>query len=95
MFLGCWHVVLAQWLRVALRDALAAIDSPVVKEVTADPHGRVVITHMAELAQHGLWGTPGADLARWYHDTLPNALPPKVAGGEFDADASLPDTLEV
>jgi hypothetical protein len=84
VLLVCWNVVLSRWLRVALTDELTAIGSPMAGEVTADPSGRIVVTHMAELAQHGVKGAVGSDTARWYHETLPNGLTPKVTGGEFD-----------
>ncbi len=60
------------------------IGSPMAGEVTADPSGRVVVVHVAELARHGVEGDPGPDVVRWHDDTLPNRLSPKVTGGEFD-----------
>lgn len=82
--LACWNVVLANWLRAALRRQLADAGSPMADEVTADPTGRVVVAHIAELAIHGAPDPPVAELSAWYHEQLPNALTPVVTDGEFD-----------
>lgn len=84
VLLTCWNVMLGRWLRAALRDALTAIGSPVAEQVTDDPDGRVVVTHVAALAEHGTDAAPGEDLSAWFHDTLPEALTPQVTAGEFD-----------
>ena len=84
VLLVCWNVVLGNWLRGALTGQLRAAASPVADEVTADPTGRVVVAHVAELARHGVEGEPGDDLATWYHDVLPSALTPAITAGEFD-----------
>jgi hypothetical protein len=84
VLLACWNVMLAHWLRAALRERLRAAGSPMAEEVTADPTGRVVVAHVAELAEHGAQGAPDGDLSVWYHETLPEALTPAVTGGEFD-----------
>jgi hypothetical protein len=85
VLLVCWNIVLARWLRTALADQLRAAGSPVAAEVTADPGGRVVVTHLAELAGHAVEGGPEGDLQEWFHDTLPSELHAGVTGGEFDA----------
>lgn len=83
--LACWNVVLAAWLRPALRVELEAMDSPAADEVTADPSGRVVVSHLGGLARHGLdGGTPDVDESVLYHEVLPSALTPAVTDGEFD-----------
>jgi hypothetical protein len=84
VLLACWNVVLGNWLRAALTEQLRAAGSPLADEVTADPTGRVVVTHVAELARHGVEGEPGDDLGTWYHDVLPSALSPAITAGEFD-----------
>lgn len=84
VLLGCWNVLLAHWLRGALRAELAAIGSPAADEVTSEPHGRVVVSHLVELARHGTDEGPAGDLATWYHDTLPMQLTPATCRGEFD-----------
>ncbi len=88
VLLGCWNVVLARWLRGALHRELAAIDSPAADEVTADPRGRVVVSHLVDLARHGAAAEPadalGEDRHTWYHETLPSGLTPAVTDGEFD-----------
>ena len=88
VLLVCWNVVLSHWLRAALREELAAIGSPVAAQVTADPTGRVVVTHVADLAAQAPAAAaapdPPADPARWYHETLPGLLTPAVTAGEFD-----------
>jgi hypothetical protein len=84
VLLACWNVMLAHWLRTALREQLRAAGSPMAEEVTADPTGRIVVAHLAELAEHGTDGQAGHDLATWYHELLPEALTPAVTGGEFD-----------
>ncbi|MGM0619246.1 MAG: ATP-binding domain-containing protein [Actinomycetota bacterium] len=84
VLLGCWNVMLAHWLREALRTELQAIGSPAADEVTSDPDGRVVVSHLVELARHGTKDEPGDDLATWYHETLPMQLGPATCRGEFD-----------
>jgi hypothetical protein len=84
VLLACWNVVLARWLRLALRDELAALRSPAADAVTADPTGRVVVSHVAALAAAAVGDEPGDDLTTWFYDTLPNALTPAVTDGEFD-----------
>ena len=84
VLLACWNVMLAQWLRDALRADLEAIGSPAAKEVTSDPTGKVVVSHLVDLARHGTDEEPSDDLATWYHDTLPMQLSPATCGGEFD-----------
>jgi hypothetical protein len=85
VLLVCWNVVLAGWLRTALREQLRRVGSPLAEEVTADPTGRIVVAHLADLARHGTTGRPpDDDLATWYHETLPTALTPAVTGGDFD-----------
>jgi hypothetical protein len=85
VLLACWNVMLASWLRAALREQLRASGSPIADEVTDDPAGRVVVAHVAALAEHAVDGAaPDDDLATWYHETLPEALTPAVTEGEFD-----------
>jgi hypothetical protein len=86
VLLACWNVVLANWLRAALADQLRRAGSPLADEVTADPTGRVVVAHVAELAAHGSDGAPdgAGDLSSWYLEELPEALTPAVTDGEFD-----------
>ena len=84
VLLACWNVMLAHWLRSALREQLRVAGSPVAEEVTADPSGRVVVAHVAELAAHGTEEAAGDDLSAWYHETLPELLTPAVTDGEFD-----------
>jgi Mrp family chromosome partitioning ATPase len=88
VLLVCWNVVLSHWLRAALRDELAAIGSPVAEQVTADPTGQVVVTHVADLAARAPAAAaapdPPVDPARFYHETLPGLLTPAVTAGEFD-----------
>jgi hypothetical protein len=85
VLLACWNVMLAGWLRAALREQLRASGSPVADEVTADPAGRVVVAHVAALAEHAVEGAaPDDELATWYHETLPEALTPAVTDGDFD-----------
>ena len=84
VLLACWNVVLANWLRAALAAQLRQAGSPLADEVTADPTGRVVVAHVAELARHGTVGAPDGDLAGWYLEELPEALTPAVTAGEFD-----------
>jgi hypothetical protein len=84
VLLTCWNVMLGHWMREALRHELSALGSPAAEEVTDDPRGRVVVTHVADLARHGTTDRPGDDLVTWYQDELPNALTPAVTGGEFD-----------
>ena len=88
VLLVCWNVVLSHWLRAALHDELTAIGSPVAEQVTAEPTGQVVVTHVAGLAARAPTAAaapdPPADPARWYHETLPGLLTPAVTAGEFD-----------
>jgi hypothetical protein len=84
VLLACWNVVLANWLRAALAMQLRRTGSPLADEVAADPTGRVVVAHVAELAEHGVDGAPAGDLSAWYLDELPEALTPAVTAGEFD-----------
>jgi hypothetical protein len=87
VLLGCWNVVLARSLRESLRAALQAIGSPAAAEVTDDPRGRVVVSHLVDLARRAVDEEPPDDreaLADWYHDILPSALTPAVTAGEFD-----------
>jgi hypothetical protein len=72
--LGCWNVVLARWLRAAVRQELEAVGSPAAAEVTADPTGRVVVSHLVDLARHGDPPAPGDDEGTWYLETLPSVL---------------------
>jgi hypothetical protein len=83
VLLACWNVVLARWLRSALRDELAAIGSPAADDVTDDPRGRVVVSHVVDLARHAEVSDPGDDAAGWFHDELPLALTPAVTNGPF------------
>ena len=84
VLLGCWNVMLAQWLRDALRAELQAIGSPAADDVTDDPKGKVVVSYLVDLARSGTDEQPGDDLAAWYHDTLPIQLSPATCGGEFE-----------
>ena len=84
VLLGCWNVMLAHWLREALRAELEAIGSPAADEVTSDPHGKVVVSHLVELARRGTDDEPGDDPTTWYHETLPTQLTPATCRGEFD-----------
>lgn len=84
VLLGCWNIMLAHWLRSALRAELHAIGSPAAEEVTSDPGGRVVVSHLVGLARQGTDAEPGGDLTTWYHDTLPMHLDPATCAGEFD-----------
>ncbi len=84
VLLGCWNVMLAHWLRSALRAELEAIGSPAADEVTSDPTGRVVVSHLVDLARRGTDQQPDDDLTTWYHETLPMQLTPGTCGGEFD-----------
>jgi hypothetical protein len=84
VLLACWNVVLARWLRTTLSEELRAIGSPAADEVTAEPTGRVVVSHLVDLARHGVEGGPGDDLATWYQEVLPAALTPALTGGPFD-----------
>lgn len=84
VLLGCWNVMLAHWLRTALRAELQAIGSPDADEVTADPTGRVVVSNLVDLAKRSTDQQPDGDLDTWYHDTLPSQLTPAACGGEFD-----------
>jgi hypothetical protein len=62
--------VLGRWLREALRAELRAIGSPAADEVTDDPRGKVVVSHVADLAGHGApTPAPGDDPAIWYHES--------------------------
>jgi hypothetical protein len=74
VLLGCWNVVLARWLRAAVRQELEAVGSPAAAEVTADPTGRVVVSHLVDLARHGDPPAPGDDEGTWYLETLPSVL---------------------
>lgn len=83
--LVCWNVVLAAWLRPALRVELEAMGSPAADEVTDDPSGRVVVSHLEGLARHGLDGElRDVGDTELYHEVLPEALTPAVTDGEFD-----------
>jgi hypothetical protein len=84
VLLACWNVTLGTWMREALRQELHRIGSPAAEQVTDDPRGHVVVTHLAALAEHGTTDAPGADLGRWFYEELPEALTPGVTGGEFD-----------
>lgn len=84
VLLGCWNVMLAHWLREALRAELAAIGSPAADAVTSDPRGQVVVGHLVDLVRRGDGEEPGDDLAGWYHETLPAQLTPATCDGEFD-----------
>lgn len=84
VLLVCWNVVLAHWLRDELRRQLQAIGSPAATEVTRDPTGRVVVTHVADLVAGAAIGQPGADRDTWFHEQLPLLLTPQVTAGEFD-----------
>jgi hypothetical protein len=84
VLLACWNVVLARWLRDALHDELVAIGSPAAEQVTDDPRGRVVVSHVVDLARHAEPPAPGDDPAGWFHDELPLALTPAVTAGPFD-----------
>jgi len=84
VLLACWNVMLGQWLREALRAELAAIGSPAAEDVTSDPTGQVVVSHLVDLARRGTDEEPSEDLAAWYHETLPGQLSPARCGGEFD-----------
>jgi len=84
VLLGCWNVMLAHWLRDALRAELEAIGSPAADEVTSDPDGKVVVSHLVELARRGNDDEPGDDPTTWYHETLPMQLTPATCRGEFD-----------
>ena len=84
VLLACWNVMLAQWLREALAAELRAIGSPAADEVTADPTGKVVVSHLVDLARRGTDKEPSDDLATWYHELLPMQLSPAICEGEFD-----------
>lgn len=86
VLLTCWNVVLGRWLRQALRERLAAIGSPVAEQVTDDPGGRVVVAHVAALAESvaGPYPAGGIDRRSWFTELLPDALNPAVTAGEFD-----------
>lgn len=88
VLLACWNVVLASWLRVALRERLEEIGSPAAELVTDDPTGTVVAANVAALAEQ-VAGPPPADLDKHdlYYDWLPERfadLSPGVTEGEFD-----------
>ena len=92
VLLACWNVVLAGWLKHALQAELDVLDLGI--EVTDDPAGQVVVSHLVGLARHGIDGGPASgapgngasdeDLHAWYHEVLPGALTPAVTRGEFD-----------
>jgi hypothetical protein len=86
VLLACWNVVLAGWLRHALQAELDALGLGI--DVTDDPAGQVVVSHLVGLARRGLAADvvpeDGDDLHAWYHEVLPEALTPAVTGGEFD-----------
>ncbi len=86
VLLVCWNVVLGRWLRDALRGRLAEIGSPVAAQVTHDPRGRVVVAHVAALAESvaGAYPADGIDRGNWFYEQLPEVLTPAVTGGEFD-----------
>jgi hypothetical protein len=84
VLLACWNVVLASWLRTTVREELAAIGSPAAAEVTSEPTGRVVVSHLVDLARRGVEGGPGDDPTTWYHEVLPTALTPALTDGPFD-----------
>jgi len=84
VLLGCWNLVLAGWLVGALRSRLEELGSPAAAEVTTDPSGQVVVSHVGALT--GRWGAPpeGVDAQAWYLEQLPSGLSPRDTGGEFD-----------
>jgi hypothetical protein len=85
VLLACWNVLLAAWLRPALRAELEAMGSPAADEVTAEPTGRVVVSHLAGLARHGLEAVPDdVDESAFYYEVLPGVLTPAVTDGELD-----------
>lgn len=85
VLLACWNVVLAEWLRRALRAELEAMGSPVAREVGEDPAGRVVVGHLVGLARRGLGAVPeAASEEELYYEVFPGEFTPAVTQGEFD-----------
>lgn len=83
----CWNVVLASWLQVALRAELEALGSPIAAEVTDDPTGKVVVNHVAGLAEATVGALPDLPIEELYHEWLPTRfgdLSPGATQGEFD-----------
>jgi hypothetical protein len=85
VLLACWNVVLATALRDSLRDELAAIGSPRAFEVTDEPTGAIVVSHVVGLARRAGVEPPQHPGQGWYQEELPAALTPDVVGGPFDA----------
>jgi hypothetical protein len=84
VLLACWNVMLAQWLRDALRDELrrSAVRLPTRSRPTPGQGRREPPRRPG--STHGTDEEPSDDLATWYHDTLPMQLTPATCGGEFD-----------
>ncbi len=88
VLLACWNVVLASWLRVALRERLEQMGSPAAAEVTDDPTGTIVVANVGALAEQ-VAGPPPPDLDKrdLYYEWLPERfadLSPGATNGEFD-----------
>lgn len=89
VLLACWNVALGRWLRERLRDELAAVGSPVAKEVTDDPTGRVVVGDLASLAgaatREEVLAVRGRDaLPAHFHEEAPELLTLARTQGPFD-----------
>ena len=87
VLLGCWNLVLARWLVGALQTRLEELGSPAAGQVTTDPRGQVVVSHVGALT--GRRGVPpeGVDAQAWYLEQLPSGLSPRDTGGDFDVVA--------
>lgn len=90
VLLACWNVVLASWLRQALQAELDVMCDPDdVPQVTDDPTGQVVVSHLVGLARRGTDAEPpdpgsGDDAYAHYHELLPDALDLGLTRGPFD-----------
>lgn len=84
VLLACWNVVLARHLRDWLAAELRRMGSPLADEVTDQPTGRVVVSHLVGLARHAVRDWPADPDEAFYHQRLPDRLTPAVTGGEFD-----------
>lgn len=88
VLLVCWNVVLASYLRTALRAELEAMGSPVATEVTDAPTARVVVDHVAGLAERAIGARPASmSDEEYYREWLPERfadLSPGATQGEFD-----------